>query len=170
MTIEIPLTQGQVALVDDEDADLVNQNWCATVIPSGYGNSEFYAKCKGQGYLHRVILARVLNRPLATSEWVDHINRNTLDNRRTNLRLTTPSQNCMNRAKGKTNTSGFKGVSFDRIRNKWLAQIRLSGRVKNLGRYATPEDAACAYDTAAREFYGEFARLNFPQGEQERQS
>lgn len=168
MTIEIPLTQGQIAIVDDEDSDLSNQRWCATIRNGSVPG--FYAKCKGQGYLHRVILARVLGRSLKTNEWVDHINRNTLDNRRTNLRLTTPSQNHMNRSKNTNNTSGFKGVSFNRFRNVWTAQIRLSGKVKNLGRYDTAEEAAHAYDAAAREHFGEFGRVNFPQSEQERQS
>jgi hypothetical protein len=89
---------------------------------------------------------------------IDHKNRNTLDNRVCNLRIATHSQNNANSIIDKTNTSGFKGVSFDGKR--WRAQIRCMGQYKSKY-FKTPEAAARQYDVWAAEFWGEFAWLNF---------
>ena len=92
---------------------------------------------------------------------VDHINRDKLDNRRSNLRLVTHTQNCVNASLRVTNTSGFKGVNFYRGKY-WRAYIRVNYRHISLGFFPTAEAAARAYDEAAREHFGEFAFLNFP--------
>jgi len=94
--------------------------------------------------------------------YIDHIDGNGLDNRRQNLRPANESTNGANRAISSNNTSGFKGVV--RSRTKWGAVITPSGRKVWLGTFLTPEDAARAYDAAAAVYFGEFARLNFPQG------
>jgi hypothetical protein len=109
----------------------------------------------GRIYLaHRIILL------LATSEWppteVDHVNGIRTDNRIANLRLATPSQNQANRKRPATNTSKFKGVTWDRGRYK--AQIIVRGKYLHLGHFATPEDAHAAYCSAARAHFGQFAR------------
>ena len=91
---------------------------------------------------------------------VDHINGNGLDNRRSNLRPASRSQNGANRGAPSNNTSGFKGVT--RFRLKWMAKIQVHGRTIHLGLFATPQEAARAYDTAALEHFGEYARPNFP--------
>jgi hypothetical protein len=100
-----------------------------------------------------------------TGEWpsgdVDHINRDKLDDRWCNLRLATRSQNSANVALRPNSTSGFIGVTFDKARDKWRAQIRIAGRKVNLGRFASAEEAARAYDAAALKEFGEFAELNF---------
>lgn len=100
-----------------------------------------------------------------TGEWpdgdVDHINRDKLDDRWSNLRLATRSQNMANVALRSNSTSGFIGVTFDKARGKWRAQIRIDGRKVNLGRYATAEEAARVYDAAAVDSFGGFAQLNF---------
>lgn len=100
-----------------------------------------------------------------TGEWpdgdVDHINRDKLDDRWCNLRLATRSQNSANVALRRHSTSGFIGVTFDKPRNKWRAQIRIDGRKVNLGRYVTAEEAARVYDAATLKEFGEFAELNF---------
>lgn len=93
--------------------------------------------------------------------WVDHINGDTLDNRRSNLRLCTVSGNNHNRMKSKNNTSGYKGVSWLKQNQKWRAYIKVNSKDKHLGCYLDKEDAARAYDKAAKEYFGEFARLNF---------
>ena len=92
-------------------------------------------------------------------EWmqVDHANHDTLDNRRSNLRIATPSQNAANRNKYKNNTTGFKGV-FCRPGNRYQAKCQ----GKHLGMFGCPIEAARAYDLAAIERFGAFALLNFP--------
>jgi hypothetical protein len=90
-------------------------------------------------------------------------NGNTLDNRRANLRLASPPQNAHNCKVARTNnTTGFKGVSFDKPRGRWIAYIRVLGKRYNLGRFNTAEEAAREYDRAARLAFGQFARINFP--------
>jgi hypothetical protein len=95
---------------------------------------------------------------------IDHRNRDTLDNRRNNLRLATYSQNGCNSKIDKTKTtSKFRGVRFIKKTGKWAANIRINGKKTWLGSFKTEIDAAKAYDAAAREYHGEFARLNFPE-------
>lgn len=167
--IRIPLRarDGSVrawAIVDREDADLAELCW-------GLGGDGYAQRCllpratlRGSERLHRVILSRIINRQMVPSEQCDHVNGDRLDNRRHNLRVATHGENAVNRkAHG---ASVYLGVHRDRQR--WAAQIRplgsgTNGRRLYLGAYATEEEAARAYDRAAREHHGEFARLNFPQ-------
>jgi hypothetical protein len=95
---------------------------------------------------------------------VDHRNRDSLDNRRANLRLATRSQNMFNRAKRKSKTSSrFIGVSFNKAGGKWTARIYYQNKQIWLGRFGSELDAANAYDEAARKYHKEFACLNFPE-------
>jgi hypothetical protein len=89
---------------------------------------------------------------------IDHINGNPLDNSIVNLRECTQAQNAKNFKIKSVNTSGFTGVSFDKSRNKWIAQGRYNGKKKNLGRFETKEQAAIAYASFAKSHYGEFYR------------
>jgi flagellar basal body rod protein FlgC len=93
----------------------------------------------------------------------DHINSNGLDNRRQNLRICTHAENLANRKKQISNTSGYKGVSWDKSCKKWAANISICGKYKKLGRFTDLVEAARAYDAAAKEVYGEFAKPNFIQ-------
>ena len=97
--------------------------------------------------------------PAPDGQFVDHINGNGLDNRRENLRLVTHQQNSFNQ-KHHGGSSKFKGVSIDRISGSWRAYITVDGKRKHLGRHGTEIDAAKAYDMAAKEFFGEYAKLN----------
>jgi transposase len=90
---------------------------------------------------------------------VDHINGNTLDNRKNNLRLCTESENAFNRGKSKTNTSGYKGVSWNKHLKKWNATICKKEKNIHLGYYNTPQEAHAAYCEAAKTLHGEFARF-----------
>lgn len=147
----IPLTQGQMALVDADDAEeLASFNWCAHLSR----NRVYYVQRSmkvdgGQKYqsMHGFLL------PEASE--VDHKNRNPLDNRRANLRPATTSENAMNRGLRKDNRSGVKGVNFQC--NKWHASIRFKGKTKHLGHYASFQDAVSARKIAEAEFHGEFA-------------
>lgn len=105
-------------------------------------------------YLHRVIL------DAAPGTLVDHRNRDTFDCRRANLRFATPAQNSTNAFRG--NRAGFKGVTLRCDGKKWVARIQFAGKGRHLGSFATPEEAARAYDRRARTLYGEYAALNFP--------
>lgn len=155
---QIPLTQGLVALVDEEDYDRVMAagKWYAR-----RGGSTFYAQRRApQGGDRKIRLHSFLTGwPL-----VDHINLDGLDNRRANLRQASHAENMWNRRRLSNNTSGFKGVRWHKVHGKWEARIRTDGRRRHLGSWSTAEEAAHAYDAAARELHGEFARLNFPEG------
>lgn len=108
------------------------------------------------GKLHRMIL----NAPSGMQ--VDHINGDTFDNRRANLRVCTISQNQLNRRKSSGKSSIYKGVSWRKNIGKWEAYITIDGIQKNLGCYIEEIEAARAYDTAATKHFGVFANLNFP--------
>lgn len=158
MTREIPLTQGKVALVSDEDYEKVSAyRWYA----NGYKRGRYwYAVCghiRPQG-LRAVLLHRfILDAPKGMV--VDHINGNGLDCRRENMRLCTNTENLYNQ---KPRRQGeYKGVQKSGYR--WDALITVNYEVISLGRFASEEAAARAYDAAARRHHGEFARLNFPE-------
>ncbi len=156
---EIQLTQGKVALVDDDMFDYLNQwKWQA----NQKQNKRFYAyrgkKIDGKYtmiYLHRFILNLTDKKIL-----VDHINMNPLDNRKENLRICTYSQNQMNKIVQKNNISGYKGVHFDKRTNKFFSYLTLNKKRYWLGYFIDPIDAAKAYNKAAIKFHGEFAKLN----------
>lgn len=93
---------------------------------------------------------------------VDHRNRNTLDNRRENLRVCTSGENTKNQGKRKKNTSGYKGVFIHGKRSRWMARIESNNKGYYLGSYETKEAAARAYDRGAIKLHGQFAALNFP--------
>lgn len=96
---------------------------------------------------------------------VDHVNRNTLDNRKANLRLATKSQNMQNRGKISSKTSSrFIGVYLERRTGRWVSCIEHHSKKISLGTFGNEIDAAKAYDKAAKKHRGEFARLNFPEG------
>ncbi|MGW8565640.1 AP2 domain-containing protein [Isoptericola sp. NPDC055881] len=158
-TVEIPLSQGLVALVDAEDYDRVTAStpWAASV-SKGHAYAVHQESIRG-GQRRRSILMHTL---ITGWPYVDHINGNGLDNRRANLRPATHADNMHNYRRPRHNTSGFKGVSWRKAKGAWVANIKLHGRQRYLGAYATREEAARAYDVAALELHGEFARLNFP--------
>lgn len=161
----VALTQGKFALVDEVDfADVSRWNWCAVQKRSKTNNFYSWYAFRGRtpdeanGRTTPVLLHRyLLGEP---PEDVDHRNRDGLDNRRENLRKATHKQNMMN-SPSRKGSSRFKGVSWSR--NHWRASIRDNYKTVHLGRFATEEEAARAYDEAARRLHGsEFARVNFP--------
>jgi len=148
----ISLTQGRFALVDNEDFNWLNQwNWCV--------NSENMVM-RGKtinGRLKMIVMHRLIMQPPADLQ-IDHKNGDRLDNRRSNLRICTGSQNCMNRVATTKGTTGYKGVT--KIRNKYRANIKLEGKKIHLGYFNDVKEAALVYNKAAKKYFGEFALLN----------
>ena len=155
---KIPLTQGQFTLVDDEDYEVLSQfKWCAKWSPDVQG---YYVKRNKVVNSKKLVIYMsrwLLNAPKNLQ--VDHINHNGLDNRRSNLRLATNSQNLYNsrRSKGR---SGFRGVTFEKRTGKWEARIKVDRKSINLGTFSDKMQAALAYNHAASALHKEFATLN----------
>lgn len=155
----IPLTQGKVAIVDDEDFVRLNQ-WKWHCTSKGYAARKITVGIGQQSiiYMHRVIM----NAPANVE--VDHRNEgsvnNRCDNRKMNLRLASASQNKHNRKKYRNNTSGYKGVTFHKRDRRFHAQIEANGKHIFIGSFPTAKEAADKYDTVAKELHGKFARTN----------
>ncbi len=157
-TITIQLTKGYTTIIDEIDGDLAALKWYAATVNKGYPYA-VRAEKQVAVRMHRVILSRILDRELLSSELVDHINRDTLDNRRENLRLATVNQNMQNRDASAKNTSGYKGV-LSCPDGTFRPIISNDKSKRTFGhRYATPEEAYVIYCQFAREQYGEFAFL-----------
>lgn len=154
MAKDIQLTQGQVAIMDDDDYERLSQHkWFAQYMKntkSFYAARQVYdpAKKHGQSML-------LMHKAITGFKVTDHINCNTLDNRRSNLREATASQNGANRRPWRKLP---KGVYLEKS-GKWRAQIKALHKVHYLGLFNTMDEAKAAYDKAASELHGEFARL-----------
>lgn len=150
---EIALTQGMIAMIDDEWFPIISK-W------PWYFTGEYAARDIGGRddrqtmYMHRYItMAPECYR-------VDHNNQNKLDNQEYNLRVVIPINNYYNRGAQSNNTTGFKGVCYDRSRGLYMASISAERKQHNLGRFTTAEEAARAYNEAAIKLHGEYACLN----------
>lgn len=144
----ISLTQGKFAIVDAEDYEFLMQwKW--------YCGNGYAIRCENKKTLgmHRIIM----NTP--DYMWTDHIDMNTLNNRKSNLRICTPGQNQHN-TKPRRGSSKYKGVYWYKRDKNWAAQITLPSGRKTIGYYDNEEAAAIAYNHYAILHYGEFARLN----------
>ena len=144
------VASGRSFIFDSEDLPLVQQHiW--SVDRYGYAVG-FRVK------LHRLLMGN----PKGV---VDHINGNPSDCRKNNLRITTQHNNSMNSRLSKNSTTGYKGVCLDKNTGKYMAHIHPDGKMKFLGYYNSPIEAALAYDRAAAFYFGEYARLNFEKEE-----
>lgn len=153
----IPLTQGKFATVDDQDYDwLMQWKWCAY---HDKKSNTWYATARIDVTRRMMPMHRLIMKAPDGVE-VDHKDRNGLHNWRDNLRECTSAQNKLNRGPFKTNTVGYKGVY--RLYGKYRAKIGINKKQIHLGTFGTPEEAARAYDAAAKRLHGEFAYLNFP--------
>ena len=147
----IKLTQGKYAIVDDEDFEYLNQWKWSCAKGTRYAASRINNKIV---YMHRLLMNP------SKGKQIDHINNNGLDNRRENLRIATDSENKFNHKLIKTNKTGYHGVYWDLQMKKWGVGISLNGKHKALGYFLTKEEAALAYNDAAKKYRGEFAQLN----------
>lgn len=146
----VPLQDGTEAITDADMLDAVRSS-------TFYRTSSGYVirtsgRARAKVCLHRLVC-------LSDSETVDHINGDKLDCRRVNLRPASAAENVRNAAKRRGSRTRFKGVTALRT-GRFAARLTLAGVTQHLGTYATEEDAARAYNRAAREHFGEFARLN----------
>ena len=157
---KIPLTQGRFAKVDPEDYMWLSQfRWFCQ-----RGRSKYYAAVnasrRNKAKRKTILMHRLI---MGTPEHLvcDHINRNGLDNRKRNLRNCTQAENSLNQGSRRDSTSRFKGVSWLKGAEKWMAQIHVNGKSKYLGYFDDEIQAAKTYDEAAKKYHGEFANLNF---------
>ena len=158
---KIPLTQGKFAIVDDTDYKRLSEwKWCATKM-----KRNFYAiRCchidkNGKQYtisMHR----EILRLKSGDKRQADHINHNTLDNRRENLRVVSSSQNAMNRHSRLGSSSKYLGVSWNKRDKRWCAAIRTSGLLIHLGNFNREIDAAYAYNAACLKYHGRYGNPN----------
>ncbi len=165
-SISIKLSRGQVSLIDQCDADLAQLKWYAAYFPKyAHGGNYIARRMYRIGgkqvvrQLHRMILERVLGRELDPKEICDHVNGNPLDNRRCNLRLATFAQSSRNVAISKHNSTGYKGVYWNKKQQKFCAQIQVNGKRIHLGSFDDPVEGHKAYIAAAKKYHGEFARF-----------
>lgn len=151
----IELTQGKFAIVDDSEFDNVNQfKW-------HYDKTTGYAKrsVTTNGVRKIVYMHRFINNT-PDGMLTDHKNGDRLDNRKENLRSCNRTQNHANKRVGSNYSSNFKGVYWHKNRNKWVAMIRFERKGRYLGCYESEIEAAKAYNKAAKDLFGEFAKVN----------
>lgn len=149
----IPLTKGKVAIVCDCHYDLVKDvKWCYS--PLGYAVRRVGGRKASLTYMHRIIAEA------GTGQIADHINLDKLDNSCFNLRIVTRKQNNINKSITSKNTSGYKGVSYITRRHSWQSKLEEGGKAIYNRYFKTAEEAAIAYDVAAIQVHGEYAKLN----------
>ncbi len=147
---EIKLTKNKIAIVDDSDyIYLSKKKWYfknnSKTLDTGYASSR-------SGYMHRIIMKA------KSGEYVDHINGNKLDNRKSNLRICTMSQNKANSYKYSTNKSGYKGVYWHKSVGKWSVQVRCNGKLYSGGYFLSKEQAHKARISMSKKLFMEFAK------------
>lgn len=142
---QIELTQGKFAIVDDEDFKYLNQKRWKFDASTGYACRTLHPK--GKEYMHRIINNTPKNMQ------TDHINRNKLDNRKSNLRTASSTLNARNTGLFKNNKSGYKGIWFWEIREKWQAYIWSNNKKVYLGIFDTLAEAIIARKDGERKYW-----------------
>lgn len=152
---KIPLTQSKVAFVDDEDFEYLNQwRWQNS---NGYAKRTQHISGSGKDRIREEIRMHRVIMDAPPDKEVDHINHNPLDNQKSNLRLCTHKENSHNMRPSTRNTSGYRGVYFQKQNKKWVAFINLNNRMRYLGSFLNIKEALEVRKQAERKHYGEFA-------------
>jgi hypothetical protein len=155
----IRLSKDYFTIIDSEDLPRVSKYKWHTTTVNKYNKPRAVCSFKGRKTLKLSRL--IMNAP--DNMVVDHINGNPLDNRKCNLRICSQRENMLNRNLNRNNKSGYKGVSWSKRDNKWLSELQTNNKSYYLGIYKDKIEAAKAYDKKAIEFFGEYAKTNFPQ-------
>lgn len=158
MAKQIPLTRGKFALVDDEDYErLINFKWNCTTF--GYATRSIKNKSTNGKHVVIWMHREIMNTPKGMD--TDHIDGDKLNNKKTNLRICTRSQNNMNQKPQRTKySSKYKGVYFYKKYNKWGSQININKTKHFIGFYENEEEAAYAYNEKSKEMFGEYAIIH----------
>lgn len=153
----VELTKGKFAIIDEEDYELVSKyKW--NYGKNGYASTSVGGrKNKKMIYMHRLIMGVTVSK-----QTVDHIDGDKTNNTKKNLRICTHRENCSNSSKPKTKkcTSKYKGVYWDKTRNRWTARIKVNYKGIFLGRFVNETEAAIVYNKAAKKHFGKYASLN----------
>jgi hypothetical protein len=154
--ISTPKYPNSFTMVDDEDFDILNKHkWhIAKNSKTWYAQRNVYKPKHGMIFLHR----QILNIP--DGMFIDHIDGNGLNNQKANIRVCTKAENCRNARIRGDNTSGYKGVSFHKPTKKWSASIQADKKQKHIGLFQSPQEAAFAWNIAAKEMHKDYAKLN----------
>jgi hypothetical protein len=154
----IPLTKGKTTVVDDTDFEWLSRwKWYALKVR---GSDKFYAAhSTGGRKSHRTILMHRLLLAGVDGKQIDHRDGDGLNNTDANLRVATHSNNQHNKPAYKNNTSGFKGVCWNKAEGMWKAQISVDGKNRHLGNFSDKHEAASVYQEAAKMLHGEFANV-----------
>lgn len=150
---------GYTVLIDDEDFEKVkDHNW--SIEPYALKKGKYYFRYFDNEITNTITLHRfVMNCKLYDNKEIDHINGNTLDNRKQNLRVCTHAQNMRNQKKRVNNTTGYKGVHYQKDHKKFIARINVDKKCYRLGYFSTAEEAYAAYCEASKKYHGEFGRV-----------
>jgi hypothetical protein len=156
----VPLTQGYEAIIDAADAPLVGQyNWQVHVNPRAktqYAVRGVWVDGRTTTQkMHRLIMGE------PDGMFIDHVNQSGLDNRKSNLRLCSAAENQWNTGVSARNKSGFRGVDFHELTQKWQARVTKNGKRQYIGCFDTQAEAVLAHQQAAMQLHGEF----YPTGE-----
>lgn len=161
---KILLGEGKFAFLSSQDRELASPHAWRLI----HGTHTDYAQTQVRqpdGSYVSVLLHQLIGQAMGIEGPVDHKNRDGLDNQRTNLRPGPATLNAANKIKMQTRatSSAYKGVSWCPLHKKWRVTLRVNGKKRHLGYFAAESEAARAYDRAALQAWGEYARPNFPQ-------
>ncbi|MGH2478191.1 MAG: HNH endonuclease [Ktedonobacteraceae bacterium] len=157
MYILITTNKGQIIRLSPDDIDLSEVTWCLDNSRGKYPIGRYNGPIVK---LHRIVAERMIGKPIPKDMVVDHIDGDPLNCHRDNLRIATPRQNMQNRKHHQNSKHAYKGIMVNGSGHHWFARIMHHGKYQLFGPYDTPLEAAKMYDIKAKEYFGEYARIN----------